>query len=102
MILGTIRGSVINDLIHGFRRTPKRIIKRLSIRSLAYSLAVIITACFIRGSTGENDFSLDEPLSFRMIFRLDIYFPCCFIGFLRKFCEDKSKRPKHPMTGGEG
>lgn len=24
MILGTIRGSVINDLIHGFRRTPKR------------------------------------------------------------------------------
>ena len=57
---------------------------------------------FDGGSTGENDFSLDEPLSFRMIFRLDIYFPSSCIGFLKKFCEDKSKRPKHRMTGGRG
>lgn len=46
MILGTIRGSVINDLIHGFRRQPKKDYQKdYQTRSLALlPRAVIITA----------------------------------------------------------
>ena len=38
MILRTIRGNMINDLIHGFRRTPKRDYQKI-INPLARLLA---------------------------------------------------------------
>ena len=101
MILRTIRGSVIYDLIHGFRRTPKKDYQKdyQSARSLTRSRWL---------SPLEWDLDLTVAQQAKMTFRLMspfllgilLFIPCCFIGFLRKFCEDKSKRPKHRMTRG--